>query len=86
MSTRNSDKRLLVLPETPGEEHCEITGAKLPTFKQVLFCFMVYFDKAKSEQPPNPRPKRFASKIVQEKVVYHYQKAGIEHISCMKMC
>ena len=33
MATRSSDSRLHILNETPGEQHLNITGTRLPTKK-----------------------------------------------------
>lgn len=85
MSTRTSDKRLSVLPETPGQEHYEISGCKLPTYKQVLLCYLAHFERLKDSVQKSASPKRLAAKAVQEKVLYHYRNAGIDHLSDMRM-
>ena len=49
ISTRNSDKRSLIFDEAPGVDHLEITGCRLPTYKQVLLCYISNLEKARAE-------------------------------------
>ena len=86
MATRSADKRLSVLLETPGEEHRNISGCKLPTFKQVLLCFLAHLDVVRDSLRIAQAARRSAAKIVQEKVIYHYRNAGIDYISNKRMC
>ena len=45
MSTRSKHCKIDLLLESPGEEHLVILGSKLPTYKQVLQCFLAHSDK-----------------------------------------
>ena len=86
MVTRSANKRLSVLLETPAQEHCNISGCKLPTYKQVLLCFLAHIDIVKDSLRIAQAAKRSAAKIVCEKVIYHYRNAGIDYISDKRMC
>ena len=45
MATRNSDTRLDIILESPGSEHLRISGIRLPTYNQVLLCYLAYCEK-----------------------------------------
>ena len=71
MSIRRSDKKLSILRE-------KIRGCRLPSYKQVLFCFLSNFEKLKSEDHiHNQSLKRSCANFVVDKVLHHYRKARI---------
>ena len=79
ISTRNSDKRSLIFDEAPGVDHLEITGCRLPTYKQVLLCYISNLEKARAEDTSKKcKLKHLVAKVVVEKVLVHYKKAGIK--------
>ena len=78
MSTRNSDSSLTILSETPGPANMNISGSRLPSFKQVLFCFMASLEKLKNEDKlKNEKLMRSCANLVSKEVLNHYQKALI---------
>ena len=81
MATRNCDKRLLILSETPGFQHLEINGNKLPTYKQVLFCYMSCIEKKRLEDTTKKvKIKRESAKYVVKEVLKHYERACVPTI------
>ena len=69
--SRNKDPRLLVIGESPGTEHLEINGCRLPTYKQVLLCYMALMDRERAVDT-NSKLERPVANMV------HYNKANIE--------
>ena len=49
MQSRFSDKRSIILDVTPGENNQEITGCRLPTYKQVLLCYIANLEKTRAD-------------------------------------
>ena len=86
MAIRSADKRLSLLQQTPEQEHRDISGCKLPTFKQILLCFLAHLDTVKDTLRIAQAAKRSAARIVREKVIFHYRNAGIDYISKMRKC
>ena len=52
--TRTNDPRHFILNQTPGIEHIEIAGARLPTQEQVLLSYMARMD----QQPEGKKCQR----------------------------
>ena len=83
---RSNDKHLLILKSSPGPEHLNITGSRLPTYLQVLLCFLSQMSFLRSQDASNQvKQKTTVAKIVVEKVLVHYKRANIEtkHVSKM---
>ena len=85
---RSCDNRLNVLSVSPGEQHLEITGSKLPTYEQVLLCYMATMRKFRAEDgTKNTKLTAIVSNAVFEKVRLLYLKANIPMkvpINCAK--
>ena len=75
--SRNKDPRLLVIGESPGTDHLEITGCRLPTYKQVLLCYMALMDRERAVDT-NSKLERPVANMIISKVMVHYNKANIE--------
>ncbi len=73
---RSADNRLKVLNQSPSSQHMEISGFRLPTYEQVLLCYMAFM-KIKRAEEPSGKVTRVVSKLVVEEVVDHYKKANI---------
>lgn len=79
MSTRSANSPLNLIREAPGTEHLVIAGRKLPTFKQVLLCFLAHRDKARREDESKKRRiTRKALDAVIDQISTHYKNAGID--------
>ena len=77
---RSKDNCLQILHQSPGPEHLEIAGSRLPTFEQVLLCYIVTMRKKRAEDSSNKNKLSInVSKIVAAQVIAHYEKGGIEH-------
>ena len=75
---RSSESCLRILIQSPGVEHLDITGARLPTYEQVLLCYMSNMDKFRADDAyKNMKLSRVVSKVVIDRVIIHYQKAVI---------
>ena len=75
---RSSDTCFKLIEISPGTEHLEITGCRLPTYEQVLLSYMSNMNKIRSENASNKQKlKGVVSNIVAQQVLRHYQKAGI---------
>ena len=75
---RSSDTCIKLIEISPGTEHLEITGCRLPTYEQVLLSYMSNMNKIRSENASNKQKlKGVVSNIVAQQVLRHYQKAGI---------
>ena len=85
MAIRSAAKRLSLLQQTPEQEHRDISGCKLPTFKQILLCFLAHLDTVKDTFRIAQAAKRSAARIVREKVIFHYRNARIDYISNKRM-
>ena len=78
MATRSSDSRLQILNETPGEQHLHIPGSRLPTYNQVLLCYIAHRDKLRLEESSKMQPvKKLAIKSTINEISLHYNKANI---------
>ena len=74
---------------SPGQSYLSITGARLPTYLQVLLCYKSVFEKLKAETKGTKRNlswKTEALQTVYEEVTYHYKKASIEVKSFNSFC
>ena len=49
MATRAKDPKLDILLESPGEEHLNIIGSKLPPYNQALLCFLAKLNQLRNE-------------------------------------
>ena len=75
---RSSDTCFKLIEISPGTEHLEITGCRLPTYEQVLLSYMSNMNKIRSENASNKQKlKGVVSNIKAQQVLRHYQKAGI---------
>ena len=75
---RSSDTCFKLIEISPGTEHLEITGCRLPTYEQVLLSYMSNMNKIRSENASNKQKlKGVVSNIEAQQVLRHYQKAGI---------
>ena len=77
---RSSNNYLNILSKSPGNEHLEITGSRLPTYEQVLLCFLSTKEKLNHEGENLMSLKnnnRKIAKMVVSQVILHYQRAGI---------
>ena len=78
MSTRSADSKLCILLETPGHESVKICGSQLPTYKQVLFCFLINLEKLRNEdKTKNQKAMRYSANLVVAEVLGHYKKASV---------
>ena len=76
MATRSTDVRLTIPPETPGIEHLQIHGTKLPTYLQVILCYMALLEKLRREDETKQKKLyRFAANLVVKEILPHYQKS-----------
>ena len=75
MSRYNSPHYFL-LGSTPTEDDLSITGAKLPTVRQVLMCFLA--------SHASPMTVRAAAKATVLKVLPFYDKARIPTLSLLR--
>ena len=86
MATRKCDTRLSILTETPGLQHLEIHGNRLPTYNQVLLCYLSHMEKKRLEDTTKHVKLTQASAIcVVKEVLKHYQRAHIMTIHETKM-
>ena len=76
--SRTNDFDIQLLGESPGYHHSKISGSKLPTYKQVLLCYLANMNTLNLKMTgKREKIKVCAMKIVIEEVVQHYKKAGI---------
>ena len=76
MSTCSADNKLCILPETPGLESINTFGARLPTYKQILFCVLTNLEKLRNEdKTKNKKAMRSCANSVVAEVLAHYKKA-----------
>ena len=88
METRDSLACLDLLPELPCPDHLCIHGKRLPTYSQVLLCYLRNLERLRLRAIyTNKKLKqtRSASKAVVEEMMKHHSKAGINTISHTKM-
>ena len=87
MGTRSCDKRQSILTETPGFQHLEIHGNRLPTYQQVLLCYLSHIEKSRLENTAqrNVKLSRISANCVVIEVLKHYEKAHIIAIQTHKM-
>ena len=86
MSTRNADSKLCILPETPVPESVKICGLRLPTYKQVLFCFLTNLETLRNEdKTKNQKAMRSSANLVVAEVLGHYKKARVPVLYEKKM-
>ena len=83
---RGNDTCLIVLDKSPGPEHLEISGNKLPTRKQCLLSYLAHLDNLRSEGSKNHSYKREALNLVATRVRTHYENADIPIISPKNVC
>ena len=84
MSTRSSNKVLAVLSESPGPQHLKITGAKLPTYEQVLLCILAH--KNHVEPPHRRKGITAATNAAAKEIILQYTKANIKTVSEARLC
>ena len=78
MATRGKDKKLDILPESPGDEHLQISGAKLPSYKQILLCYLSKLKQLRNEDlSKNTKLSTTAGKHVACQIIHHYENAHI---------
>ena len=78
MATRGKDSRLDILETSPGEEHLNIKGSKLPTYNQVLLCYLSKLNQLRQEDScKNSKLSWDAGQHVASEVLKHYEKAHI---------
>ena len=74
---RHSDPRYFLLGSVPTEDDLNITGVKLPTYKQVFMCFLA--------SQASDMTLRAAAKVTVEKVLPFYEKARVPYLHPKKM-
>ena len=74
---RSDDKYSGLLSESPGDKHLKIAGCRLPTFEQVLLCFLANLVLIKETTINVVRPRLEAAKAAVAEVLVHYRKARI---------
>ena len=86
MTTRSNNTKLDLLLASPGEEHLAISGRKLPTYKQVLLCFLAHREKCRREdETKRRRIANSAADAVIDQVRQHYGNAGISLLPIKKL-
>ena len=79
-TSRSSDTCLSILLETPGIEYLQICGMGLPTYGQVLLCYLAHIlvkNTAKEDSSKRMKLSRQSSSCVVAKDVECQQKAHI---------
>ena len=85
-NTRSNDLRLIFIGEAPRVHHLQINGCKLPTYSQVLLCYLANIDKLKMEDPTKQKKLgRLAANLTVKQVIPHYHKSKIFTIAENKM-
>ena len=80
MKTRLNDPCLEFLSVSPGPEHLVITGCRLPTYEQVLLCFLANVQKESSSKDLKNVPvKRKAASSTALEALVHYDKSKVFH-------
>ena len=79
--TRSWNTKLNLLQETPGSQHLSIEGRKLPTYRQIMLCFIAHRDKLRQEDGSKRlRINTLASNIVIDQIEHHYNNANMSLI------
>ena len=79
MQSRFSDKRSIILDVTPGEDNQEITSCRLPTYKQVLLCYIAYLEKARADdEKKTVKLKKIVAKCVGKKPLFTLKKQTLK--------
>ena len=82
MSTRSKDKHLEILHQSPDLSILEIPGCKLPTYKQILICFLSH----QSHDSTNQQKSLWSTAAsVASKALIHYRKGNIPHLTLRRM-
>ena len=71
--TRTNDPRHFILNQTPGIEHIEIAGARLPTQEQVLLSYMARMD----QQPEGKKCQRTVINAIIDNITKLFKMANI---------
>ena len=78
--TRESNTCLKICGESFGCQHLKILGTRLPTYKQVLFCYLANRCLVREQDESKRENVEFqACNNVIKEVILHYEKAGIQH-------
>ena len=86
METRSSDSCLDILIESPANQHLKINGSKLPTFNQVLLCYLAKLKELREHDASKTQKLTLtAAQYVVGEIIAHYQKAHSPHISEIKI-
>ena len=86
MATQSSNTTLQLLTVSPRDNYLDMKGNKLPTYQQVLLCFLAHLKRARKED--NSRQQKYVYKkeyIGKDQVVFQYGKANI-HTSNTFIC
>ena len=68
----------MILDECPGLENLKINGSRLPTFKQVLLCYLAHLNATRiNDESRQQKLKSKLYKLVLNEVEIHYKKANI---------
>ena len=88
METRSSTYLHLVKEYHPGNQCSHLTGSKLPTFKEVLLCFLSNMEIVKNNQhlKIGKHAKHQAASTVADEVVKVYSKTRIPIINISLLC
>jgi len=87
MTTRSLNTRSSILPTLPDESNQKIAGTRLPTYQQVLLCFLATMDKQRevNKSKYNQKLVRLCANSVVDEVLSHYNNAKIALIQKHKM-
>ena len=79
MQSRFSDKRSIILDVTPGEDNQEITSCRLPTYKQVLLCYIANLEKARADDKTKTvKLKKIVAKCVAKKSLFTLKRQALK--------
>ena len=79
MNSRSLNKHILILGTSPGAKNKDIHGAKLPTFKQVLLCYLANMENLRNQDTSRIQKLRHkVVDIVVKNIIPHYHTAGIQ--------
>ena len=85
--SRSSNTNIRILSVSPGLEHLQISGCKLPTYEQVLLCFLAHLKHMRESNVSRQNKLIWkAAEIVKDNVIYHYKKANIDHFTDINLC
>ena len=86
MQTRKGNSRLTILGTLPRPDENVIAGARLPTHRQVLNCFIVNLEELRKEDNSKQKNVRHeAAFIVMNEILKHYDKGRIPVIQQHKI-